>query len=529
MIFKNLNIGEKFKNPLFLALGIVFMFLSIILFSGLYSDDRFNFYTYKFNSNFSVSLVLEEIQTSIQRWYIFGRFIPIAFILLHVVLVCFKTLFLYKAFIVVMHLFAVLAFIKMLKQFCSVQYITVWVILYTAQIKFYIASHDAFTTFHAMMAILAIFIFYSVIFYFKFLSTKKTVYLSLSLLMCFVAVLTYEVGLVSFILILCIALSKQQLRFFTTKSNYIVLFSLLMVLIAILKIRENGTMAYSGIQSNYEFSVVLDAMGNHLISTLPLNNFIEVYAVPLVLLEQFEFWHVVLISIISFVLLILFIKQFNKQSESLNLINKETLTTWIIALLLIIVPVSLISISVKYQEPFGNYNPYIQIYFQNFGLSLIFTLIIGAVYNKYKSKAFLNSMMILFFMMGFASFLLNASRVQYYNRTQSNLVDYYFKSLEMGIFNQIKNGEILYLADDFFNDPSLSKKYIDKFYNKDIQVINSNAYNENENVKIDYVYRFNRDSSKASLYKVDTILAKEVLVKSLEFPLPKISPYSPGW
>ena len=183
------------------------------------------------------------------------------------------------------------------------------------------------------------------------------------------------------------------------------------------------------------------------------------------------------------------------------------------ALLFIIVPAFFISISTGYQSAFGSFKPYIQVYFQNFGLSLIFTLIIGWVYNRYNSKKFLNGMMILFFLMGFASFLLNASRIQYYNRTHSNLVAYYFNSLEMGLLNQVKSGETVYVVDDFLDSDSFSEEQISKIYNKDIHVVNSSSYNKN--IEIDYVYRFNRDSSQANLYKVDTVLSKEILVASL--------------
>ena len=518
---------DKLKSPLFLALAIAFIFLSLILSSGLYCDDKFNFYTYKFYSNFSVLILVEGILNGIKLWFNTGRFIPIAFILQHVIFALSKTVFLYKSFNLILHFFSILAFIKMLKQFCTPNYIAIWVIVYIAQIKFYIHTQDAFTTFNGMMALLAIFIFYAVIFYFKFLSTNKPLHLLLSLLMCVSAVLTYEIGFVSFIIILCIALNKQRLSFFTTKSNYIILSTLLIILISLLSIRAHAEITYSGLRPNYEFDAIVNTLGNQIVSTFPLANFISTHAVFFVLLEQFKDWYIILISIISLFFLILFIKQFNKQSESSKPINKDKATSWIVALLLIIVPAFFISISTGYQSAFGSFKPYIQVYFQNFGLSLIFTLIIGSVYNRYNSKKFLNGMMILFFLMGFASFLLNASRIQYYNRTQSNLVAYYFNSLEMGLLKQVKSGETVYVVADFLDSGSFLEDQIAKIYNKDIHVVNSSSYNKN--MEIDYVYRFNRDSSQANLYKVDTVLSKEILVASLKFPLPKINQYTPRW
>ena len=178
-----------FLKPIFLSWILIFINLSLILKSGLYSDDIM---TYQMRSSMGhvsflhlTDIIHKGITESIQS----GRFTPISFILEGLLMWVSGTVLIYKVYLFLINLLAVFTFSRMLRSLDVEGWIPLALLGFSSAAQFYVHYHDPFTALHAMYPLLAILVFSTITFFIQYLKSGKLIMLFMSMLALILAIL----------------------------------------------------------------------------------------------------------------------------------------------------------------------------------------------------------------------------------------------------------------------------------------------------------------------------------------------------
>ena len=237
-------------KPLFLSWILVLISLSLILKSGLYSDDVITFQTRKSAGPISFIQVTHNAISEIKDCAQAGRFTPITYLLHCYLFWIVDTILAYKIIILIFNLLAVFSFTQMLRSFGLEEWVPLALVPFCASAQFFVRYHDPFTSLHAMYPLLAVFIFLSISYFVQYLKNGKTSTLVCSVLMTVLATLQSEIGFVLYPALIVLLINDSRPTSFRIKAflPFIILLGINTGMFVFL--RRNSSHMYSGVQTN---------------------------------------------------------------------------------------------------------------------------------------------------------------------------------------------------------------------------------------------------------------------------------------
>lgn len=354
-----------------MMVGAIFLLLYPYMISGFFFDDIYNStlkgYLHANNINF-----LQHVENELIKWFDHGRLFPLSIIYGSASWYFFDTLALMKVYQISITIFNIFLFYKLLLTVTEdKKYSTLVIIILACSIQFN-PRWDGLTSFHALNQITLIFITSSALMLLRSMvevnSHKLKLYVWASFILSVFALLSYEIGLVTLFLNILI------LFFYRNKfQNYKILTGLFLIVGAIYFL-VNVILRFmqSGIYDGVGFSISVNLFPtflNQLFSAFPLaflgNRVLNTPAV-----------YPVSFIVVSLFFLIFLYKIFFVENTVLQLVHRKkscaphSLHIYL-ALILLTLPPLLISMSGKYQNIVSFGDPYIIVYIQFFGVSML--------------------------------------------------------------------------------------------------------------------------------------------------------------
>lgn len=438
---------RRLDVPLFLAWVLVFISLSLILLSGLYSDDFWGFHVRKAQNIVSFSDVVamtgRDIVTSTES----GRFTPLVYFFMELFYWLPATVLIFKIIILCVNLLAVYSFTRLLSGLGIKDWIPVALLSYCSLIQFYINYNDAFTSLHAMYPTLAVFMFWVMIAFISFLKEGRIFALIIAVILTAAVILYSEIGLVIYpvILVLIIA-DRRSLRH---KAAIFSPFAVLMLLYicAVIFVRSHTTAFYSGVKSNWYFPAVSNVFAVQLFATFPFKSIIDADAVSGPSMTLRVLWPWMLAFSVTF---LLFIKSILPTGFIL-LRPGFRRSLLLLGLILLFLPPSMLMLSKKYQDQLHFGLGYLPVYIQNFGLVLLMLLFIDFVMVRFPNKANLIKAisLCLLLTLSLAAMFNNYAMISRANSEVFIPSTFYIKSLRHGILDLCEDGSVIVMRNEF--------------------------------------------------------------------------------
>jgi hypothetical protein len=511
-----------------LALVIIAVLLTPILFSGLYSDDLMNFQYLRSIPDFTFQKMLDYANTEIDSVLETGRYTPVSFYLLSFMHWLPETVFQYKLLVYIGNLIAVASFVFFLHEAQLTNYIGIALLFYATVIQFQVGYHDCFTSLNAMYPVATSCSLLAVALYMDVIQKSNWFKWVGAIVFACLSLLITEVGTVTFLII--IAITVLNYKVLQKRIALALPFMLLPVLyFGYLKsVREHITINYSGVKTSFNAYGMFKVFVCQVFSTLPLSNFYKLYAIPQLFVEQLKDPLVVLGCLILLVLIIFFFLRFEHEKSSWTKPRLDQLSTGV---LYWFIPAMILMFSAKYQDELRLGFAYLPLYFQNFGLVIIITTVYAFLAERWKGKTASIKWLAapLFAVIIICSYLLNCCMVNARNQDQSVPAGYFYQSIKTGILNPATDNSVLVLGSDFFYQQA--NKYRMIFYNvsgKHFEVIEQNDFDWTKVSPDKAVYRLYYDTEKglSQLFKMDKTTGAFTKINEMPYPPAKAVTYA---
>jgi hypothetical protein len=506
-------------KPLFLSWLLVLISLSLILKSGLYSDDVITFQTRKSAGPISFIQVTNNAISEIKDCAQAGRFTPITYLLHCYLFWIVNTILAYKIIILFFNLLAVLSFTQMLRSFELDGWIPLVLILFCASAQFFVRYHDPFTSLHAMYPLLAVFIFSSISYFAQYLKNGKATILAGSVLMTVLATLQSEIGFVLYP-VLMVLLSNDD-RPISFKSKAFLPFIILLALNAtlFLFLRRDSSHMYSGVQTNLDPAKMFDVAYFQLVSAIPMTGYAYMSNIGGFFAREFSKTYPFLI--LSIIVVISIIKSSNPdQYKKLDTLRRRDILG--VGLILLVLPACILMMSKKYQGELDYGRGYLPVYIQDFGFVLLMLAFFDFLFVKFRNrkKTILTLGFSLVFLVGQLTFMRNDYLIGQMNSERSTPSDFLYKSLKNGILNSCEKGSVIVFGSNYFYPtPVYYQTIVDNFYNTHLRVILKEDFN-GKNIKNDgayYLLEHDNTGQFTTLYRLSSNEKK--MVRRINYPI----------
>ena len=509
-----LRVADSFKSPnilmlVFLSVLFNILVLSNILQSDYFGDDLYNFqtpgkipYDYITTSSYAYEAAI--------GWMGAGRFFPIAASYMYYMFDWFDTLYSYKVLLLTVVIISNLLFSFFIYLLSKNRHIALSILLITPILIQYRFYHDPILSFHGLMPLLFSFLAISLIFLLKNIQKSNKLYLIISLFFFAVCLLMYEISY-TFILIYMLIISfKISIKnstslYFRVLSPY--LFILILFTIFTLYLRSVASIDSGPYLPNWNVMAILKTYYLQTVSVLPTTYFISFgnkIQIP-------DFANSVLIIALPLFIFI-YLSNFKLKKDKIQ----EYKYLVILAILIMLLPGLLISLSTKFQGGLGEMNKvqfglaYIPIYIQTFGLSLLLSLIINKVLIiKYKFFILIGLIFILTIHL-----ISNEQVIRKVNSPYKDNRELLTQFLLGDFKDKLHNGDTIKIAGE---GPFHSKDFVSMITNKNIKVTTSDSthyvyqiqYEINKNTAIIDIYDNNSKKSSIIIYEKINDLWKE--------------------
>ena len=505
-------------KPLFLSWILVLISLSLILKSGLYSDDVITFQTRKSAGPISFIQVTHNAISEIKDCAQAGRFTPITYLLHCYLFWIVDTILAYKIIILIFNLLAVFSFTQMLRSFGLEEWVPLALVPFCASAQFFVRYHDPFTSLHAMYPLLAVFIFLSISYFVQYLKNGKTSTLVCSVLMTVLATLQSEIGFVLYPALIVLLINDSRPTSFRIKAflPFIILLGINTGMFVFL--RRNSSHMYSGVQTNLDPAKMFEVAYFQLISAVPLTGFAYMSNIGGFFAREFSKTYPFLI--LSVIIIISIIKSSNPvKYDKLDTLKRRNILG--LGVVLLILPACILMMSKKYQGELDYGRGYLPVYIQDFGLVLLLLVFFDFLFKKLKNRKeiVLTIGFSLAFLVGQLTFMRNDYLIDQMNFERSTPSDFLYKSLKNGILNSCEKGSMIVLGSNYFYPtPVYYQTIVDNFYNNHLQVILKEDFDGSLKNRSEPYYLLEHDNSGqfTTLYKVSS--NTKMIVRRINYP-----------
>lgn len=516
------NFFKDSNKPLIFSWVLVILTLTLILKSGLYSDDIKDLEMRKSMGPVSFLQMLHATYVDIIECIKFvGRFTPVDYLEQSLIFWFSNSVLTFKVIIWCINLLAVYTFTRFLKCFEMKEWIPFALLIYCATSQFYINYHDAFTSLHAMYPFLAVLIFYTIILFKLFLENDKSLTLIGTVLLATLTIFYCEVGFVIYPILLLLLINDKRLlsRKFLVFLPFAVL--LIVYIVVFILVRRNTEYLYSGVTPNFVVSKMYETFLYQVRAAIPMSHFTGMYAIPQFLLDQLrKIYPLVLLCLIAFIGLLFYArKDIYRRIES-----KARYILLLIGLILLLFPACLLMITIKYQEQLGYGIGYLPVYIQDFGFVILMLVLFSFIFSKLGSASIIlkNILFILFFVISVCTLLQNNSLIDKINNDRATPSIFYYNSLKNGILKDCEDGSVIVLRTDYFWKSAFAYQFIiDNFYKRRFQVIAEENFKgvSPEDKRHFYMLEHNKDGQFTLLYRIFPNETK--VIKRINYPTGK--------
>lgn len=378
----SLKVDAKFILLFILTITTSFLIVSNLLTSDYFGDDLYNFYIpglfpFQFQSPTELA-----IQSTID-WAKSGRFFPISKYVYYVFEYC-QTVFQYKLFIVFLTVFNVFLFSYFIYYLTKSKKIFLVLLLITTSFIQYRYYHDPMLSFHGLLHVVWILTIVSLLFYCKYVETKKSYNLYLSALFYLFAITTYEISFAFIVLHLFIYLYYKKFK----KIENISIYSLLPIIVTLtlmfilnVYLRSEANITSGPYKIDWELGLILKTFFLQVVSVLPTSYYFEFENYKDFYTQQKSTIFIPLVSFL-FALVLVFVIKYKDINETIKKNISIVIGLSVFSILIMVLPATLISLSPKFYDVENNINavvfakPYLPIYIQIYGLSLLITIIL---------------------------------------------------------------------------------------------------------------------------------------------------------
>lgn len=311
---------------------------------------------------------------------------------------------------------------------------------------------DPLTSYSIFLSALTIFIMFSLCCFVKFNENKKVFWLSLSLLAYACALLTYELGVITFFCVLIIAWFNRITRknFFLAILPHAIISAL--YLTACFIARHYAIGSYDGTTLGYFNKNALLTFIYQLTASLPLNYGIfsghcfKLAVFASFFQSPFSIIHIIILFCISFFAL-------NKLLLSLILDRTQRLFLLSLGLTLNIIPALLIASTIKYQNILAWGLGYLPVYIQYIGTAFIFLSFLSQ-----KKRNFRIIFSLLFSIITCLTLIFNTAVVKKENLIWQDGRDLEISAIQHGLFNNLPP-EAIIISKDQWATPAFYQQY----------------------------------------------------------------------
>ena len=499
------------KDPHFLFLVSLAFITNILILSNILQSDYFGDDLYNFQVPGKVPYQFESISayaiSAVKGWMSIGRFFPVGNSYLWFLYDWFDTIYSYKLIMITLIMISHLLFSYFIYLFSKKnKHLTLLVLLITPILFQYKLYHDPILSFHGLMPLMFIFLITSLIFLLKHLQKSNKLFFIISLVSFISCLFTYEVAH-TFIFIYILVISSQfSIRANTSKYLRVFLPYLFIsfgIALYIIYLRSLYDMPLTNnpYLPNWYFASIIKTYFLQVVSVLPTSYYFNYGRFP----YWYDFGSNFIFLAVFFIYI--FISSFNYKEDKGNFFKY----LFILAILILLLPGAPIALSTKFQGFLGEANkvqfglPYIPIYIQTFGLSLLLSLLISKV-TKTKNIIFI---MIVLGMVWTIHTVSNNQVIRAvnvpYKDTRIVLTLFFSKDLK----DKLNNGDLIWLDGD--NPFTHTNDFVSFVSKKNIKM----ARQENDNYLYHVSFEVAKDSAFINVY--DTALEKNFL-----FPYQKI-------
>ena len=513
---------NKLNKPLLFAWILVVLTLSLILKSGLYSDDIHDFQVRRSMGPLSVTQMIHVTHHDIVDFRrTLGRDTPVVYIEETLIFWLANSVLTYKIFILLINILAVYLFTRLLRSFEMDDWIPFALLIFCATEQFYINYHDAFTSLHAMYPFLTALIFSAIISFVSFLKKGSMVAYSGTLLIVTTIIFFCEVGFVIYpILFLLLIFDKRPIL------KRVLLFLPFLLLLGaytfnFIWVRQHADNIYSGVTLNFDRHKMVQTFLIQVFAAIPGSHFIGMYAIPQYLLDQLKLiYPLALICLVSFIGLLISYRNI----PLVKLGSRKSLLITGIGLLLLLLPASILMGTVKYQNELEYGKGYLPVYIQNFGFVLLIITLCSLLFSKLGKAASMikTSFFIVFFIISMATLLLNNNLIDITNYNRANPSIFYYESLKNGILKDCEDGSVIILKTDYFyQSPNFYQMVMSNFYKQSFEVTSEEDFIRKgvEGDRPCYLLEHNYIGQFTLLYKISPNENK--LIKRINYPVGK--------
>ena len=465
-----------FLKPIFLSWILIFINLSLILKSGLYSDDIMTYQMRSSMGPISFLHLTDIIQKGITESIQSGRFTPISFVLEGLLMWVSGTVLIYKVYLFLINLLAVFAFSRMLRSLDVEGWIPLALLGFSSAAQFYVHYHDPFTALHAMYPLLAILVFSTITFFIQYLKSGKLIMLFMSMLALILAILNSEIGFVIYpvLLVLLIYDDSRSHRKVTAFLPFAIALAIYAAIFIV--IRANTHSLYNGVEADLTPAKVLRGFFFQLVAALPLLGFSYMPFIWGFLYHAFlKTYPFVILSVLAFSSLLISIMSLPHRALDRT---KRNTVLWI-GLILWVMPACILMVSKKYQGELDFGRGYLPVYIQDFGVSLLMVVLFDFLLMKFQErrKVILSIGYTFVFVVSLMTFLRNDMLIDQANFNRAIPSTFYYKSLKNGILKDCEDGSVIVLRTDYYwHAPFCYQVVIDNFYKKGFQVIAEDSF-----------------------------------------------------
>jgi len=354
------------KNLIFFPsfIGLVICLNPYIL-SGFYFDDIFN-------SLFSADIqyfndqFIRIIKVELKKWFSYGRFFPVTIISGSIIWELSDNILTYRLIQITLLIFNVVLFIYLIKKVTNNLNFSLLVLLNIPLVFQFNPRWDPISSFGGLLQIFLAFAILAWIFTYKYIEKRKNIYLILAVFFELIALSTYEVGVL-------VVLGMTWILFINRKTLGVVFFKALIsinltfifYIFIVGYLVLNKEKRYEGIE--VQSTNTIYTFFSQFFSAFPLA-FLNNKILP----SDFSLSIFTLLIIIYGIIWITFFKlnTIERKNES-NFTNVLGL-----AMVLLVLPPLLISVSSKYQQLVNYGDPYIVVYLQYWGAAIILAFIL---------------------------------------------------------------------------------------------------------------------------------------------------------
>lgn len=350
----------------------------------------------------------------------------------------------------------------------------------------------------------------SLIFLIKYYENQKARYMVLSVVTYFIAIFMYELAYVFIIIHILICLTTSPEQKYTKK--FLSLIPVLSIwgfgIATNIVVKICSTAAYSGSSINIDVRKIVDTFFYQLSGSFSIIRYVveqEQYQLPINFVDVLRNLNLYDI-IITILFIILVISIFctllkSKAKEDCNKEKNNFLPTILFALMLVILPAALISLSSRYQSELSWGKGYLMFYVSSFGFSICLASLVFFCITSFKGtvKVFISSFLAMSITIcGSVGLILNQQLGRITvdtNNSYQRSADLVQNAADCGIFDIINDNDVIIGVSNSVFDQLESAVFYTRMAKKKIQACSINEYSNlvfgekntvSNNIVIDY-------------------------------------------